>query len=269
MTPMPNTTSKNSAASGLVVQNIRQDFITIDGKGLNVLQNIELSFRDKEFVSLIGHSGCGKSTLLRIMAGLQTPTSGRVVYNGEVVKGPSASRGMVFQQDAVFPWLTVRKNIEFGLRLKNIPRAQIRRTAEQWIELVGLSGWESAYPKELSGGMRKRVDLARVYANEPALMLMDEPFGALDQQTKSNMQVQLLKLWERTGTTVVFVTHDLEEAVFLSDRVVVLAPRPGRVKAVLDIALPRPRDGDIRLTDEFLAEKRRLHAYLAEDEDPA
>jgi len=249
----------------LLIQNIRQDFVTLEGTELNVLEDINLAFQEREFISFIGHSGCGKSTLLRIIAGLQTPTRGSVLYKGKKVTGPGASRGMVFQQDAVFPWLSVRKNIEFGLRLKKLSRTQLRETAEKWIALVGLSGWEDAYPKELSGGMRKRVDLARVYANSPDLMLMDEPFGALDQQTKSNMQAQLLRLREAAGSTVIFVTHDLEEAIFLSNRIVVLAPRPGKVKAIMDVQLPSLRDEEIRLSEEFLAEKRRLHELLKED----
>ncbi|WDR06139.1 ABC transporter ATP-binding protein [Devosia rhodophyticola] len=252
-------------APSLIIQNIRQDFITLDGTELNVLDNINLGFREREFISFIGHSGCGKSTLLRIIAGLQTPTQGSILYKGKKIKGTSAARGMVFQQDAVFPWLTVRKNIEFGLKLKKLPRDKVRAQAEKWIALVGLGGWEDAYPKELSGGMRKRVDLARVYANTPDLMLMDEPFGALDQQTKSNMQTQLLRLWETAGSTVIFVTHDLEEAVFLSDRIVVLAPRPGRVKTIMDVSLSRPRREELRLSEEFLAEKRKLHELLKED----
>ncbi len=254
----------DAVTAELTVSGVHQTFITTDGKPMNVLNNINLNFDEEKFVSIVGHSGCGKSTLLRIVSGLQRPTRGSVRFKGHEVTGPGADRGMVFQQDAVFPWLTVRRNIEFGMEARGVAREEIGRQSKRWIELVGLTGWEDAYPKELSGGMRKRVDLARVYANSPEVMLMDEPFGALDQQTKSVMQGELLRLWQNSRSIVLFVTHDLEEAIYLSDEIVVLAPRPGRVKSKMQVSLARPREDGMRLTTEFLEQKRALHELLKE-----
>lgn len=252
-------------AGMLAIDQVGMEFaLADDGSTFNVLDNISLDIPKGKFVSIVGHSGCGKSTLLRILAGLTMPTLGEVRVDGSIVEGPSVSRGMVFQQDAVFPWLSVRDNIEYGLKVRGMKKAQRQAESDTWIKLVGLEGWENAYPKQLSGGMRKRVDLARVYANNPDVMLMDEPFGALDAQTKATMQSELLSLWQQAGSTVVFVTHDLEEAVFLSDLVIVLSRNPGRVKQVLQVDLPRPRNEELRLSDEFLGEKRRLFDILSE-----
>jgi len=168
------------------------------------------------------------------------------MLNGVAIQGTGHERGMVFQQDAVFPWMTVSKNISYGPRLRGTPRARCREIEAKWIELVGLNGFEDRWPRELSGGMRKRVDIARVYANDPAVLLMDEPFGALDAQTKERMQAELQKLWILTGKTVIFVTHDLEEAIFLADRIIVLSARPGRVRHIEDISLERPRDSELQ-----------------------
>lgn len=249
----------------LAIDQVGMEFALADeDRTINVLDNISLDIPKGKFVSIVGHSGCGKSTLLRIMAGLTQPTLGEVRVDGNVVEGPNASRGMVFQQDAVFPWLSVRDNIEYGLKVRGLKKTQRQLESDAWIKLVGLDGWENAYPKQLSGGMRKRVDLARVYANKPDVMLMDEPFGALDAQTKATMQSELLSLWEQAGSTVVFVTHDLEEAIFLSDMVIVLSRNPGRIKYVQHVELPRPRTETLRMSNEFLAEKRRLFDILSE-----
>ncbi len=224
---------------------------------LKALGGIDLDVRENEFVVLIGPSGCGKTTFLQIVAGFLVPTEGRIEANGRVVTRPGPDRGYVFQEDAVFPWMTVRENVEFGLEAKGMPRSERRRISDHFIQLVGLTGFEQALPKELSGGMLKRVDLARAYAVDPAVLLMDEPFGPLDAQTRTVMQHELEKIWEQARKTVLFVTHDIEEAIFLADRVVVLTPRPGRIKAVIDVTLPRPRVPAVKLTEAFVEFKRR------------
>jgi NitT/TauT family transport system ATP-binding protein len=225
---------------------------------LTVLSGIDLDIAQGEFVCLIGESGCGKSTLLRMMAGLLTPTEGQVLHDGVPIRGINQALGFVFQQDAVFPWLTVEKNVEYGPKSRGVPKAEREKLVAHWCAAVGLAGFRKAYPKELSGGMRKRVDLARAYANSPDVLLMDEPFAALDVQTKNVMQEAVLELWTRTRKTVVFVTHDLDEAVFLSDRVVVLSSRPGRVNAIVRNPLARPRTAETRVSDEFASAKRTL-----------
>ena len=229
---------------------------------LTVLRDIDLDIAPGEFVCLIGESGCGKSTLLRVMAGLLAPTTGQVLHDGRPVRGVQQALGFVFQQDAVFPWMTVEQNVEYGPKSRGVPRAERQRLVEQWCTAVGLGAFRKAYPRQLSGGMRKRVDLARAYANSPDVLLMDEPFAALDVQTKANMQSALLDLWRETRKTMVFVTHDLDEAVFLADVVVVLASRPGRVHAVVRNPLPRPRDEATRVSDAFAAAKRVLWTEL-------
>ncbi|MEP7276071.1 MAG: ABC transporter ATP-binding protein [Betaproteobacteria bacterium] len=229
---------------------------------LTVLQDIDLDVGRGEFLCLIGESGCGKSTLLRMMAGLLTPSEGEVLHDGAAVRGVDQALGFVFQQDAVFPWLTVEGNIEYGPKSRGLPKAERRRLVDHWSAAVGLAAFRKAYPKELSGGMRKRVDLARAYANSPDVLLMDEPFGALDVQTKATMQEAVLALWKNTGKTVVFVTHDLDEAVFLADEIVVLASRPGRVHARVRNPLPRPRNEETRVGDAFAAAKRTLWTAL-------
>ena len=225
---------------------------------LLVLEGVDLAIPRGSVVSLVGASGCGKSTLLRMFAGLIKPTTGRVELGGQPIEGPDERKGMVFQEDAVFPWLRVMGNVEYGLRARGVPRARRRQIAAGWIELVGLAGFENAYPHELSGGMRKRVDLARVYASDPEVLLMDEPFDALDALTKLQLQEELLQLWERSRKTIVFVTHDLEESVYLSDAVVVMSPRPGRVASVHQIDIPRPRSFETKAGERFTALQHRL-----------
>ena len=255
--------NSDSAERMIEVQGVSHEYTTVaHGGAFEVIKDINITVGRNHFVSIIGSSGCGKSTLLRIIAGLLKPTEGCVLAIGKPVRGPDASRGMVFQQDAVFPWLTVRQNVEYGPRVRGVKKSERQEIANRWISMVGLEGWEDAYPKELSGGMRKRVDLARVYANGPEMMLMDEPLGALDAQTKSQMQGQLLDLWEEVRSTVVFVTHDLEEAAFLSDEVLIMTPRPGVIHATIHMDLPRPRTEELRLSSEFLVVKRQLHDAL-------
>ena len=248
--------------SEIVVDNLSHTFGKDTDQPLTVLQDINLTFASSSFNSIIGTSGCGKSTLLKMMAGLFEPSDGQMTLDGEVIKGTDRRRGMVFQQDAVFPWMTLAKNISYGPRLRGASRKEQAEIETKWIELVGLKGFENRWPRELSGGMRKRVDIGRVYANDPDVLLMDEPFGALDVQTKERMQADLLDTWTLTRKTVVFVTHDLEEAIFLSDKVIVMSARPGRIRHIEEISLPRPRSGDMRLTDEFIKIKRKLWGML-------
>ena len=229
---------------------------------LTVLSGIDLAIERGQFVCIVGESGCGKSTLLRMMAGLLTPSEGEVLHDGLAVRGINHALGFVFQQDAVFPWLTVEKNVEYGPKSRGVPAAEREKLVAQWCESVGLTAFRKAYPKELSGGMRKRVDLARAYANGPDVLLMDEPFAALDVQTKGTMQEAVLALWAETRKTVVFVTHDLDEAIFLADVVVVLSSRPGRVHSMFKNPLGRPRVEATRVSDEFAAAKRELWSAL-------
>ena len=222
------------------------------------LEPITLAVADNDFITILGPSGCGKSTLLRIVAGLDRATTGRVLLDGEAVTGPGPDRGMVFQSYTLFPWLTVADNIAFGLREKRVAEPERRRVAHEWCTRVGLSGFEHHYPKQLSGGMQQRTAIARVLANDPKIMLLDEPFGALDNQTRALMQETLLGIWERDRKTVLFVTHDIEESIFLASRVVVMSARPGRIKADVRIDLPYPRHYTIKTAPEFSALKARL-----------
>ncbi|WP_243767191.1 ABC transporter ATP-binding protein [Paenibacillus agricola] len=211
---------------------------------IETLSDINLTIRDGEFVSILGPSGCGKSTLLEILAGLQLPTSGEVLLGGRPQKGPSKELGVVFQDPSLYPWRTVQQNIELGLEIRGVTKAERREAALKYIELVGLSGFERKYPHQLSGGMRQRAGLARALTNHPEVLLMDEPFGAVDHLTRLQLQDDLLGIWEAEKKTVVFVTHDVSEAVYLGDRVVLLSPRPGRVQAEFHVPQARPRKRD-------------------------
>lgn len=246
----------------IIVDHLTHTFAKGSPNALTVLEDINMTFKDGSFTSIVGTSGCGKSTLLKMMAGLFDPSDGRMTLDGEIIKGTDRRRGMVFQQDAVFPWMTVAKNISYGPRLRGASAADQREIEAKWTEMVGLKGFEDRWPRELSGGMRKRVDIGRVYANDPDVLLMDEPFGALDAQTKERMQSDLLEAWKESQKTVVFVTHDLEEAIFLSDKIVVMSARPGRIQHIETVDLPRPRLDDMRLTDAFIQIKRRLWKML-------
>src|SRR6266487_6019935 len=236
----------------LKIADITMKFRTRRGAEVVAVDDLSLEVADREFVSVVGPSGCGKSTLLRIVAGLVEPSSGEVRLNGRRIDSPGADRGMVFQSYTLFPWLTVQGNVEFGSRLKAMAAAQRTKVASEYIEMVGLAGFEHHYPKELSGGMMQRVAIARALANDPEVLLMDEPFGALDAQTRTIMQELLVDLWQRTPKTILFVTHDIDEALFLGDRVYMMTARPGRVKQVLDVDLPRPRHFDITTSPRFI-----------------
>ena len=226
----------------LQIQSVRQAFPKPDGEDMLVLDDINFSLADGQIVGLLGRSGSGKSTTLRLIAGLAPPTAGSILYHGQPVVGPAPGIAMVFQTFALFPWLTVLENVQLGLEALGLPEAQIRQRALAGIDLIGLDGYESAYPRELSGGMRQRVGFARALVVHPNILLMDEPFSALDVQTRNLMEGELLALWQGSGKTVIFVTHDLEEAIALADEVVVMTAGPGRVKARYDVPLPRPRD---------------------------
>lgn len=218
---------------------------------VKVLAGIELSVQENEFVAIIGPSGCGKSTLLYIVAGFIKPTDGTVFHRGKPIEGPSAQRGIVFQADAVFPWLTVSGNIEFGLKALGMERSQRQQTIRHYIELVELKGSENLFPKQLSGGMRKRVDVARTYAINPDVLLMDESFGSLDAQTKENLQIELLNIWSRERKTALFVTHDIEEAIFLADVIYLMTPSPGKIQEIIKVPFGRPRDVSLKFDSKF------------------
>ena len=222
------------------------------------LEEIDLTVAEREFVAILGPSGCGKSTLLNMVAGFDLPTRGSVKVAGEEILAPAPTRGVVFQEPALFPWLTVMDNVVFGPKTRGQSAADYRARAAQIIEAVGLSGFEASYPAELSGGMRQRVGIARVLIMEPKVLLMDEPFGSLDAQTRTLMQELLLALWERHHQTVLFITHDIEEAVLLADRVCVMTARPGRIKKSIDVGMPRPRSIELTTSPEFNALRREV-----------
>ena len=245
--------------SKLVIDRVGRVFPGVRGGApTEALQPTSLVVADNDFITILGPSGCGKSTLLRIVAGLDVPTTGSVLLDGAQVSGPGPDRGMVFQSYTLFPWLTVRENVCFGLREKRIPEAQQVGIANRWLERVGLTGFEHHFPKMLSGGMQQRTAIARALANEPKILLLDEPFGALDNQTRSLMQELLLSIWESERKTVLFVTHDIEEAIFMASRVVVMSARPGRVKAEVPVPIPHPRHYTVKTSPEFSALKARL-----------
>ena len=227
-----------------------------------IIEDFHLSILDQEFVTIVGASGCGKSTLLNIIAGLLPPSKGRVVLKGNEITHPGPDRTMVFQDDAVFPWYTVRQNIEYGLKIQKIKSGEMKRLVDHHVNLVGLKGAEDLYPRQLSGGMRKRVDVARAVATNPEVLLMDEPFAALDVLTKEKLQTEFLNIWNNNPITVVFVTHDLEEALYMSDRVVVMSSEPGEVKRVVDIPFDRPRDPELKTHPEFQEMRRDLGFVL-------
>jgi ABC-type nitrate/sulfonate/bicarbonate transport system ATPase subunit len=247
----------------LAIRGVTKRFAAGDDE-IEALARVDLTIPEGEFVCLIGASGCGKSTLLRIVAGFEEPTTGDVLVNGKPVTGPGSDRGMVVQDYALFPWMTVKQNIGFGPRQRNLTRREIDETAAEFVRLVGLERFADRYPSQLSGGMKQRVAIARVLANEANILLMDEPFGALDALTREQLQHELLQIWARTRVTIIFVTHSVEEAVLLADRVLVMSAGPGRIENDIAIDLPRPRDV---ASPEFNAVRRdvarRLTSHIA------
>ncbi|AYM96635.1 ABC transporter ATP-binding protein [Acidovorax sp. 1608163] len=244
--------------SRVSIQAVSRVFETAKGQRTQALQPVDFEVRDNDFVTILGPSGCGKSTLLRIVAGLDHATSGRVLLDGMPVEGPGPERGMVFQSYTLFPWLTIEQNIRFGLRERGMPEAQQKERAAYFVAKVGLRGFEQHFPKQLSGGMQQRTAIARALANDPKILLMDEPFGALDNQTRVLMQELLLGIWEAERKTVLFVTHDIDEAIFMANRVAVFSARPGRIKTELAVDLPHPRHYTIKTSPEFMDLKARL-----------
>jgi ABC-type nitrate/sulfonate/bicarbonate transport system ATPase subunit len=245
--------------SKLVIEGVSRTFPSRQGgAATRALEPVDLSIAANDFITVLGPSGCGKSTLLRIVAGLDQPSTGRVLLDGRAVTGPGPDRGVVFQSYTLFPWLNVADNIAFGLDEKGVARAERDAIVARFIDKMGLTGFERHWPKQLSGGMQQRTAIARALANDPEILLLDEPFGALDNQTRALMQELLLGIWEREKKTVMFVTHDIEEAIFLASRVIVMSARPGRIKADIAIDLPHPRPYTLKTTPEFSALKAAI-----------
>ena len=252
-----------SGSPRIVARRLRKEFVDIARQAEVVaLSSIDLDIGEDEFLTILGPSGCGKSTLLNIIAGFEQATDGEVRLDGQIIRNPGPDRGVVFQEYALFPWLNVAQNIEFGLRERGVPKAERKDRVTRQISTVGLDGFEDRFPQELSGGMRQRVALARVLVNDPKILLMDEPFAALDAQTRTIMQTELLRVWSAERRTALFVTHNIEEAVLLGDRLVVMTARPGRIKEIVNVKLPRPRD----VTSAEFNEIRRYVASLLEGE---
>ena len=237
------------------------------------LNDINFSTHRREFLCIVGPSGCGKTTLVRILAGLEEKSSGQVLLQGKAVTEPGSDRGMVFQGYTLFPWLTVKKNVMFGLEVNGHGKDESERQALQWLQLIGLERFADAYPHQLSGGMKQRVAIVRALANQPRILLMDEPFGALDAQTRCRMQAHLLEIWRKIDITIVFITHDLDEAIFLADRILVLSAHPGRVEELIEVPVPRPRTTAQLISPAFLATKARLeeliHQSRSDDDEEA
>ncbi|MGW0790154.1 ABC transporter ATP-binding protein [Streptomyces sp. NPDC002911] len=278
---MPDST-KESITPKVVIERVRKDFAVKDRsrKGragtdrpgaaqtthLAALDDIDLEIAAGEFIVLVGPSGCGKSTLLDLLGGLTQPTGGRILLDGQLVTGPGLDRGIVFQQYALLPWRTARGNVEFGLEATGVPRRQRGARAQEFLDLVGLSGFEERHPHELSGGMRQRVAIARSLAYDPDVLLMDEPFAALDAQTRESLQDELLRIWQRTGKTVVFITHSIDEAVYLGQRVAVMTSRPGRIKQIVPVAFDsRTATDDLRSSPEFARHRHKIWSLLHDE----
>lgn len=252
----------------LEVKNLCRVFDAKD-KQVIALENVNLAVKPSEFVMIVGPSGCGKTTLINTIGGLDTATSGEVLVDGKAVSGAGPDRGMVFQGYSLFPWLTVQKNVEFGLKMKKMPAAKRSEIAKKYIDLVGLNGFENALPKQLSGGMKQRVAIARTLANEPEVLLMDEPFGALDAQTRVVMQELLAEISRKTGTTILFITHDIDEAVLLGERIYVMSRRPGTVREVIDVNIPGERNHNSMVLPEFLETKKKIMDMLWQESNDA
>ncbi len=260
----PGSSVASPASAHLEVNDLRIAYTTNDGNSVVAVDGMTMNVKRGEFVCLLGPSGCGKSTTLMAMAGLLKPTSGTVSIAGRPVTGPGPDRAVVFQEFALMPWLTVLDNVCFGMRMRGVPSGERQARAREYIKLVGLTGFENAYPHQLSGGMRQRVGIARALAVQPEIILMDEPFGALDAQTREIMGVELLQIWERDRKTVLFVTHGIDEAIYLADRVVVMAARPGRIREEITIDIPRPRAHSIHESSKFIELRRYIWELLGQ-----
>ena len=246
------------------VKGVRMVFDTRNGE-MVALNGVDLDIHENEFICVVGPSGCGKSTLLNIIAGLTQPTSGTVLCNGKEVTGTGTDRGVVFQQYALFPWLTVKKNVKFALEMRGVKGQEADEEAMKYLEKVDLVKFADHYPKELSGGMKQRVAIARAYAVNPEVLLMDEPFGALDAQTRTQLQSELLKTWEEERKTCFFITHDVEEAIILAQRVVIMSARPGRIKEIVDIDIPYPRTQETRMDPRFIELKTHIWSQVYQE----
>lgn len=244
--------------SSISISNVNRIYKDSDGNRVEALKDVDLEIKPGEFISIIGPSGCGKTTLLRLIAGLDKPQTGQLFIDGAEITGADPSRGYVFQQGSLFPWLSVRNNIAYGLRARNVYRSK-KENIENYIELVGLKGFEKSYPHQISGGMAQRVAIARALINEPKALLLDEPMGALDSFTRADLQDKLLELWKKDGTTMVLVTHDIDEAIYLSDRIVIMTPRPGKISKIIDVNLSRPRQ---RGSASFLEMRRQILEFF-------
>ncbi|KSW25113.1 MULTISPECIES: ABC transporter ATP-binding protein [unclassified Pseudomonas] len=262
------------AAQGAQPARLRVDQVSLryrtpEGGTFAALEKVSFEVPDQQFAVIVGPSGCGKSSLLYLTAGLSEPTEGDIYVGGQRVDGPGADRGMVFQSYTLFPWLTVRENVEFGLKRRSLPAAERKEIVDYYLNEVGLANFAGNYPKQLSGGMMQRVAIARALANDPQILLMDEPFGALDSQTRMQMQKLLLRVWDHSKKTVVFVTHDIDEAILLGDRVYVMGARPGRIKRILDVPIERPRSLDMVMDRQFIEMKREILGLLHDDLEEA
>lgn len=249
------------ASSKILAEHI--DKVYISGKKQTVaIEDASIDIQDNDFVCIVGPSGCGKSTLLRMLAGLDFPTAGKIIVNDRTVTGPGPDRGMVFQTYTLFPWMTVENNIKFGLKIKKLPKDKQQEIADRYLDIIGLKKFAKSYPKELSGGMKQRVAIARALANQPEVLLMDEPFGALDPHTKSMMQLLMREIWEKEHPTVVFITHDIDEAVFLANKIYVMSARPGKIIKEVNVYLPHKRDLELKDSPEFIKIRKSINDLL-------
>lgn len=255
----------NMGSNKIIARHIYKDYVSKKTK-VRALQDITIEIQDNDFVCIVGPSGCGKSTLLRILAGLDFPTQGEILVNGEVVKEPGADRGMVFQTYTLFPWMTVEDNIKFGLKLRKLPNSEINIILEKYLDKIQLKKFRKSYPKELSGGMKQRVAIARALANSPEVLLMDEPFGALDPHTKEQMQLFLREIWEVEKPTIIFITHDINEAVFLANKIYIMSASPGEITKEEGIHLPYKRTAEIKDSQDFLTLRKKINHILYSDE---
>lgn len=263
--------SRTEENAKIVARNIRQVYKIKDSDGSKItefvaIKQLDLTVRQGEFLSIVGPSGCGKSTFLDMVAGLTKPNAGEIFIDGKLITGPALDRGIVLQGYALFPWRTVQKNVEFGLEIKKVPAKERKAISKYYIELVGLEKFAERYPHELSGGMKQRVAIARALAYDPEVLLMDEPFAALDAQTREILQEELLRIWGKTQKTVIFITHGIDEAVFLADRVAVMTANPGTIKEVVNINLPRPRDNSVRSSAEFGWFRHKIWELLQDEQ---